>query len=291
MIGILGATIAIAGCAGGETHPYSAKERLEKPVIFADGIVSRTDTQEFAGTFTPDGKTFFFARYDDRSRPIITSFKTEYKDGKWSEPERFALSNPDKDIVVTSISQDGTKMLLAIRMDKDGQKSGNSSIWMAKKEGDDWGGLEYVEALNSSAQDGSAVWTNSGVYFMSTREGASLYKAEYKDGKFEEPVKLDGSINEEGIISDVYVDPEESVMLFTKLITGPAVAQNGELFISYRKNGVWTKAERIVDPVISTSAMEEAAFLSPDGQYVFFTRYTGRGYDIYQVDRSSFPLK
>lgn len=290
MIGIVGAIIAIAGCGGGETYPYSTKERLEKPTVFLDGIVSERDTQEYSGTFTPDGKTFFFSRYDDRAVPTNISFKTEYVDGKWSEPERFALSHPDKELTVTSISQDGTKMLLALEMEKDGTNARDLNIWIAKKEGDDWGGLEYVDALNSSAFEYGAVWTNNAVYFTSGRDGSSIYRAEYKDGHFEEPVKLDGNINEKDYQLDAYVDPEESFMLLTRRLPGISMT-NGDLYISYNENGNWTKAERIEDPAIRTGAMEETAFMSPDGKYIFFTRYAGGTYDIYQMDRSSFPLK
>lgn len=290
MIVILGASFAIAGCAAGELQPYSSKEPLDKPTIFLEGIVSAKDTQEYSGTFTPDGKTFFFARYDDRAIPTNISFKTEYIDGKWSEPERFALSHPDKELTVTSISQDGTKMLLALEMEKDGTKAGNLNIWIAKKEGDDWGGLEYVDALNTSAHEYGAVWTNNAVYFISLRDGSSIYRAEYKDGHFEEPVKLDGSINEKDYQMDAYVDPEESFMLLTRRIPGISM-QNGDLYISYNENGNWTKAELIEDPAIRTNSMEETPFMSPDGKYIFFTRYAAGTYDIYQMDRSSFPFK
>ena len=56
-----------------------------------------------------------------------------------------------------------------------------------------------------------------------------------------------------------------------------------DLYISFNKNGVWTKPFNL-GPKINTDKTEMAASVSPDGNYLFFHRGEGNEGDIYWVD-------
>ena len=48
-----------------------------KPEIFAPGIVSTEQFREFSGTFTPDGKEYYFFRFADSAGMMVCKFLDE----------------------------------------------------------------------------------------------------------------------------------------------------------------------------------------------------------------------
>src|SRR6266699_1577164 len=76
------ALISIAGPIG-----YAADKKLA-PDFFAPGIIS-TNLDESSGSFSPDGKLFYFARRAayTTSPPISVICFSDLRDGKWTHPE------------------------------------------------------------------------------------------------------------------------------------------------------------------------------------------------------------
>jgi Tol biopolymer transport system component len=52
-------------------------------------------------------------------------------------------------------------------------------------------------------------------------------------------------------------------------------SSSADLFLSYRKDGAWTKATNLSGE-INTPAEEYSPVISPDGKYFFFTSARGR---------------
>jgi hypothetical protein len=76
---ILSGVIYLTGCSSSTPrapHSYSSHEKMESPTIFADGIISNEQLQEFGGVFTPEGNTFYFSRYNQSGDPFMTSYQT-----------------------------------------------------------------------------------------------------------------------------------------------------------------------------------------------------------------------
>jgi len=266
---------------------------MTDPTLFANGTISTDKIQEFGGVFTKDGNTFYFNHYDPQKDPAMTSYQSKYVDGHWSEPERLAFLPDNVNTSVDSISKDGTKMFLTMNRNKEGIRSEDLNVWIAEKSGEDWGNLRFVEELNSNSHDGNAKWTNKGkVYMLSDRAGSiDIYSVELTDGKFESPQAMNfNKVTDSLVFSDVYVEPDEKFMLISMgyLNSNPF---NTDIYVSYKEEGGWTAMEKINNAKINTPDIEELPFVSPDGNYVFFTRQAQRGFDIYQVDRSAFLLK
>ena len=93
------------------TGPYLGyKPPGMTPEVFAPGIISKEDTQEFAGTFSPDGKEFFFTRrpeYDDFQAQRI--WFTREINGIWTEPEPAPFSEDCMELE-PFISPDGQRL-------------------------------------------------------------------------------------------------------------------------------------------------------------------------------------
>ncbi len=81
-----------------------------KPRLFAPGTISTGD-EEFSLTFTPDGKTVYFTKGDNRFK-YFAILVSHLKNGRWTEPEVAPFSGRWRDID-PYISPDGTKLFFA----------------------------------------------------------------------------------------------------------------------------------------------------------------------------------
>jgi Tol biopolymer transport system component len=83
-----------------------------------------------------------------------------------------------------------------------------------------------------------------------------------------------------------FIAPDESYLIFCST-RGLPDYDEGDLFISFRQpGGSWTDPVTMGEP-INTNQMERFSALSPDGKYLFFTRWTpDYDEDVYWVSAS-----
>jgi hypothetical protein len=81
---------------------------LDKPILFAEGIISTKENQEFGITFTPDGKTAYFCRRE-AGKQAQKIYQSELKEEKWSKPEitKFSTDTDESPF----ITKDGKKTI------------------------------------------------------------------------------------------------------------------------------------------------------------------------------------
>ena len=66
------------------TGPYlGQKPSGMTPEIFAPGIISTKEYKDFSGTFTPDGREYYFFRFAEGAGMIVTRLQN----GVWTVPE------------------------------------------------------------------------------------------------------------------------------------------------------------------------------------------------------------
>jgi hypothetical protein len=100
------------------------------------------------------------------------------------------------------------------------------------------------------------------------------------DGKYTEPEPLPDAINTQAFEADVYVAPDESFLIFTAIGRPDEIVgvhpeyTRGDLYISFRRNGVWSPAQSLGSN-INSAAADFAPSVSPDGKYFFFTSERG----------------
>ena len=111
-----------------------------------------------------------------------------------------------------------------------------------------------------------------------------IYRSQFRDGKYGEPEKLGPEINSDFNEAQPYISPDGKILIFSS--TGLAVPPyshrpedlggkgkpypRGDLYVSVQRNGQWTRARHLAHG-INTFAEEEFPFLTPDGQYLFFS--------------------
>ena len=316
------AALAFARCgkSSDARSTYGAPAALPRPVVFAPGVISTGDDDAHA-TFTAGGDSVYFIK----STPTFghwTVLISHFANGAWSTPEVAPFSGRYHDADV-AIAPDGRSMFfVSNRPASAGAKPReDTDIWVMRRGPGGWGEPEHLAPLASDGNEWFPTVTKSGtVYFGSERrEGnhgpagtADLWRARLVNGHYTEPENLGDVINTAGQDIEGYIAPDESFLIFSS--NGqPDTRGSYDLYISYQRDGQWTKPRNLGDS-INSDGWDFGAKISPDGKYLFFTsnrgvldkplprqldyrelieaiRSPGNGLrDIYQVDVSALGL-
>lgn len=243
-----------------------------KPVIFEEGVISVGDYESHVD-FSVGGDTLMFVK----SNPDISKWTicfSLHKNGKWSKPDVAPFSGQymDADPFFTA---DGKSLLfISNRPLKDGDPAeADMDIWKIGKMQDGWGKpVRLGDMINSDASEYYPTMASNGnLYFGSRRSGgkgaADIWKSELVNGEYTTPVNLGDAINTDGSEFEPYISPDERYLVF--MAARPDDLQFADLYISYNKNGAWTKAEKLPEP-FNSSATEFAPKVTKDGKYFFF---------------------
>lgn len=256
-------------------HPYASTQPMSEPRMFGESLVSTSD-DELNAAFTPDGKTLFFTKNIQSARLGII-LVSHFAGGKWSAPEVAPFSGQycDYDPI---ISPDGSKLFFISNRPAPGSDAKpNFDIWVVDKTASGWTEARNIGAPVNTTGDEyyPSVAADGTLYFSANRAGGKggfdLYRSKFANGKYTEPENLGEGPNSQFAEIDSYVSPDQQFIVFASY-GRPDSLGNGDLYISYFKNGAWTAARNLGNK-INSSAREYCPIGSPDGRYFFFTSF------------------
>lgn len=239
--------------------------------VFGEGIISTGD-YETHPAFSPSGDTLYFLKGlpDANFFSICVSYR---KNGKWSKPQVLPFSGRwlDADPFVT---RDGkTLYFVSNRPVKEGDGvKADWDIWKVSISAGNWGVPAHLDSpVNSSSSEYFPTLADNGnLYFGSGRPGgkgrSDLYVCRWVNGHYGEPENLGDSINTGDNEYEPYISPDERFLIF--MATRPNGLANADFYISFRVNGVWSKARRLLAPV-NSDATEWGGKMGRDGKFYF----------------------
>ncbi len=253
------------------------------PKVFAPGLISKSEQSEFGSVFNKEATAFYYG-VDIGGRTEI--HYTELKDSGWSKPkvilshEKYGYNDP-------FLSPDGKRLYFISQRTLDGvDAKQDHDIWYVEKEGDKWSDpINAGSNINTNRDEYYISFTATGTMYFSSNKITSekrgndfdVYFSENIDGKFQEAIALDHSINTSNYEADVFIDPKETYIIFCA--RRPEGLGRGDLYISFKNtDGTWTKSVNMGDK-INTKKHELCPFVSHDGKYLFYTS----NQDIYWV--------
>lgn len=257
------------------SEPPQGADQQMQPVMFEPGIISTAD-MELNATFAPDGRTLYFTKRTPKYQFWVILVST-LKNGRWSTPRVAEFSGQYGDFD-PFISRDGAQLFFSSNRPAPGKTKTNFDIWMMKKDGAGWSSPTNLADINSENQEYYPTVSNTGtLYFSSSREGGKgsgdIYRSRLIDGKYSKPENLGDAINSKYHEGDPYIAPDESFLIFVSY-NRPEGLGDGDIYISFNRNGAWTPAKNLGAPV-NSSALDFCPSISPDGKYFFFTSERG----------------
>ncbi|MFD2166319.1 TolB family protein [Thalassotalea euphylliae] len=269
--------------------PYYSEEANNKAVEFGKGIIS-TERFEINAVFNEAGDNVLFARCaDDFSTCQMMS--SDYENGQWQMPTALPFSGGYLE-ADPYYSADYSTLYFVSKRPIDGSLTATESVnlWKTKMVDGQWQEPEYMPELSSDANDlYPSVTNNDDLYFPSFRnEKRLMYVAKATANGFEKPQALPAEMfGEGGLIGDTVVLRDGKTIIYS--MRRADSLGKGDLYVSKLVDGKWTVATTLGDKV-NTADHEFTPIVSPDGQYLFFTRIeNGRG-NIYQIALSALGL-
>lgn len=256
---------------------FGQKKPGSKPEKFAPGIlplVHRMYGPRLA--FSPDGKEVFWpiASFHGAHRRI---WFIKQEGGKWNPPGKAPFSNAIDGS--PCFSSDGKRLFFHSRLSPS-EESGpvNIDIFYVEREAEGWSApINIGPPVNTKDNEVSLCISKKGtLYFQANYEEgyglSDLYKADFVNGAYQNPVNLGPKINSPFIEISPAIAPDESYLLFVSSQPGGFYRTSDfslEIFVSFQtEDGFWTKAKNIGRAINVLSPASVS--LSPDGKYFFF---------------------
>lgn len=245
------------------------------PIIFAPGIISVDSTVEHGyPSFSPDGNLVFWQsnlRHQEKETEIFLKVMRRV-DGQWTEPESSPYGG------MPAFSPDGKQLYFLPKNEEE------KDLCFITRQGKKWSDPKSTNLIKRFPElkfmYGHSITNDATLYFFSHAEGLGsrndfgIYRSERINGIYVKPELLPSSINaSEGVINWMpFIAADESYLLFSSdRNTG-----RQSLYISFRlSDGSWTEAHGLGEAINSQKG-ERFPYVSPDGKYLFFTRWHGR---------------
>lgn len=240
--------------------PYLGQEPPGmNPEVFAPGIIS-TGFDELFGSFTPDGKEFYYILGGE---PVWTILVTKQEKGVWTKPEVASFSPRYRSKFC--LSPDGNKIILtSLRpLNGKGEPAKIFHTWMVERTATGWSEPKLIKMLDRAFAPTLAA--NGNIYFFIHHlERYDLYMSACLDGQYTEPVRLGHAVNSARDEFDPWIAPDESYLMFTSNRSG-----KNSIYICYKKkDGSWTQATHM-GPVVNSMDWINVGSVTPDGKYLF----------------------
>jgi hypothetical protein len=245
------------------------------PVEFFPELFSRTQPEwSYDATFSPCGNEFYFTVFDQKVK-FSQIMCMKRVNNTWTKPEAVSFNwNCNNNNLC--ISPDGYRIFFRSWRPLPGHSEPEDRpyMWVIHRTEEDWSmpqaikcGDGYYRASHPSVSyDGTIYFAHRGEI---NNYNSDIYTSKFKNSAYSTPVNLGSTINTKYLEGDLWIAPDESVLIVT---CWDRPENNGEsdLYISFRdKNGAWT-ALKNMGPPINTKNNENCAAVTPDGKYFFY---------------------
>jgi Tol biopolymer transport system component len=284
---VLSLVLTIAACRTkiptNKTISYSDRV-ISKPELFAGGIVSTKENNEFDITFTSDGKTAFFTRRSGNDKQKL--WQTTFEKGSWTNPIKLPFST-DRD-ETPFFSPDGKTLYFgSARPIEDRPSKGNfdMNIWQVELNNNKWSNPKPLNKNINAVQIEKEEWPSSNENFIFSLDNKNfiyttmhrgdkvieVYQTTKEGDQFSQPQKISGLFkNEKSWKYSAVYSPDGQYLLFNSYEAEGGVGGE-DIFISKKTANGWTQA-RSIGNLVNTKAEEGSPRFSPDGKYFFFGR-------------------
>ncbi len=247
-----------------------------EPEIFAEDIISVSGRNDRVLSFDPLGRDLFFTV---AAWPNSKIYYMRYDSSSWSVPEvaSFCVNNgctepffaPDGDTLYYSSNRNNT--------------STNYELWKVSRSDSGWSEPTNLGDIINSTGDRyhPSIVDNRKLYFASYPSGhADIFFSTIENGNYTIPKNIGSPINTRYDDWDPYLPLDENYMIFKSNRPGGEGGFDG--YISFKnEDSTWSNPINL-GPTINTISNDDVGDVSPDGKYLFFSRYS----DIYWVSTS-----
>lgn len=221
---------------------HAAPPAAPEPVLFAPGVVS-TGQEEFGATFSPDGHTVVFNRADPTRFKFQLLMMSQWRDGRWTEPEVLPFSGRYRDID-PAFSPDGRRLFFASVRPQSASEEVHADfdIWFVDRTETGWGTPRLAEGLNTPEAETNTSVTREGVVYVtrSPKDGKRrIYRHAPRGEGWAPGEPLPEVINSGHGDGNHFVDADERYLVFSSQRPGGLSPDGFDLYVSEWTGGQW----------------------------------------------------
>lgn len=252
----------------------------ETPVLFAPSLITSFSPFAAAPTFSIDG-TRVLVGVGSADYSTAKIYEARWENGTWSafkEPSFLSGFTFSHEPV---FSADGSSLTFT------GTAGGSQSLWTVPLTAQGWGTPtplpDPINDPNAGEWRGSTA-KNGNFYFGSDRVKPAyglmqIFKATRDANQKLVVEALPAPVNMKAWDGDPCIAPDERFLVFYSCRGGAS----SDLYVSFKDaQGAWGEPI-LLGPEFNTAGDEYGAYLSQDGKYLFFTRHTAKGDQIFWV--------
>jgi hypothetical protein len=233
--------------------------------IFSPGVVSVNGRDEYAVSFSPDFDELYFS--GEREAGVQHVYFSKLRDKKWTHPEKANFTKgKKKNEFEAFVNPDGDKIYFAAY----DTIFSDENIWYVNRLENSW---SDAKKLDSPINDDIIFYPNAaknGDLFYTSISKVKMYYAPNKNGRYPEVHELGIEYGIHGFIS-----PSQDFILVDALKENDKT-KDRDIHVCFKDKDAWTKPINLGDTV-NSDFTETCPSLTPDGKYLFFSRYNEEG--------------
>ena len=246
--------------------PYFGQEAPgETAKLFAPDTVSVTGRYEYGIAFSKDLSEMYFSGQSDSKPAAIYSSKLV--DGNWQPIEQEAFSKGKKAGEMQPFFSADGKQLFFTAYNPDFT---DTKIWSVDRARDGWGEANKLASpINDSEVFYSTLAANGDLFYTNIVE-SSVYYSPLTNGEYSEVAKAGINFGIHGFIS-----PYQDYLLVDSNAGGDR--KDRDIYVYFKQqDGSWSEPI-ILGPEVNSTHGETVPSVTPDGKYLFFSRYNEEG--------------
>lgn len=233
------------------------------PQLFAPASVSINGRYEMGVSFTPDLKEMYFsAQETDDVAAIYYSKNTK---GKWAAIKKANFTKGEKaGEMEPFVTKDGSKLYFTAY----NRDFTDTKIWVVNRENEGWSDAKkLISPINNQEVFNSTLAANGDLYYTDIFKSQTFYSP-LKDGNYPQVVKVNIPFGIHGFIS-----PNQDYMIVDSKNKEDSLRKDRDLYVYFKKSdGSWSKPLNLGES-INSKVSETVPTVSPDGKYLFFSRF------------------
>jgi len=236
------------------------------PKVFAKGLISLKDQNEFRMFISPDSMHYYFSIFDTKYKNYRI-VETHFKDNQWTKVKNFSATTLGD--LEPFISADGQRFYFSSNR-KPAKNRQDSNIWVMENNKGVWQNPS-LKSFNSIDSEWVVSETLSGNIYFARFDKNDIANIMLYQNSITSMVPIINQTNSSDY--EPYIDPHERFIIFSSnrkqdSSQGKPVVN---LYISINKGGEWQAPVKMGD-LINNGKSVYSPLVSPDQKFLFFNR-------------------
>ncbi|KAB7530618.1 hypothetical protein F8C76_03720 [Flagellimonas olearia] len=228
-------------------------------------------------TMDASGTEAYFTVQSQTEEVSVISISLKTENG-WDSPQIASFSGTYKDME-PFMSPDGLRLYFVSNrpLHDSISKTKDYDIWYVERKGPD---QKWSNPINLGAPINTehnefypAIASNGNLYYTGDRPDSKgeddIFFSAFQNGEYSEPISLDENINSKGFEYNGYISKDDSYLIFGGYAREDGQG-SGDLYISFKNEGQWTKAQPLPQP-INSPYMDYCPYVDEVKGVLYFT--------------------